>query len=187
MTFWSLLESFGVFFSLVVARMVCHLRRASLRDGWFSLAMGHRLRSFCFASAAGFYRVAKTHWNPVGFLFLVTPSGIEPELPPWKGGVLTAWPWSLKKTGNVLLSQAASHQVSSALRSLTTVFEMGTGVTSSLLSPDFSLVSFALCGVSAHSLRCSCTFVHSAPRSSRALHTAKHPSRFEYFCTLKTK
>ena len=26
--------------------------------------------------------------------FLVTPSGIEPELPPWKGGVLTAWPWS---------------------------------------------------------------------------------------------
>ena len=41
------------------------------------------------------------------------------------------------KTGNDLLSQAASHQVSSALRSLTTVFEMGTGVTSSLLSPDF--------------------------------------------------
>ena len=44
------------------------------------------------------------------------------------------------KTGNVLLSQAASHQVSSALRSLTTVFEMGTGVTSSLLSPDFQVV-----------------------------------------------
>ena len=42
-----------------------------------------------------------------------------------------------EKTGNVLLSQAASRQVSSALRSLTTVFEMGTGVTSSLLSPDF--------------------------------------------------
>ena len=41
------------------------------------------------------------------------------------------------KTGNVLLFQAASHQVSSALRSLTTVFEMGTGVTSPLLSPDF--------------------------------------------------
>ena len=36
------------------------------------------------------------------------------------------------KTGNVLLSQAASHQVSSALRSLTTVFEMGTGVSSPL-------------------------------------------------------
>ena len=28
---------------------------------------------------------------------MVTPSGIEPELPPWKGGVLTAWPWSLNK------------------------------------------------------------------------------------------
>ena len=44
---------------------------------------------------------------------------------------------SFNQTGNVLLSQAASHQVSSALRSLTSVFEMGTGVTSSLLSPDF--------------------------------------------------
>ena len=27
---------------------------------------------------------------------LVTPPGIEPGLPPWKGGVLTAWPWSHK-------------------------------------------------------------------------------------------
>ena len=25
-------------------------------------------------------------------LFLVTPTGLEPMLPPWKGGVLTAWP-----------------------------------------------------------------------------------------------
>ena len=46
-----------------------------------------------------------------------------------------------KKTGNVLLSQAASHQVSSALRSLTSVFEMGTGVASPLLSPDFLFFS----------------------------------------------
>ena len=46
---------------------------------------------------------------------------------------------SQQKTGNVLLSQAASRQVSSALRSLTSVFEMGTGVTSLLLSPDSSL------------------------------------------------
>ena len=32
------------------------------------------------------------------FLFLLslmTPRGFEPLLPPWKGGVLTAWPWSL--------------------------------------------------------------------------------------------
>ena len=36
------------------------------------------------------------------------------------------------QTGDVLLSQAAARQVSSALKSLTTVFEMGTGVTSSL-------------------------------------------------------
>ena len=47
-----------------------------------------------------------------------------------------------KKTGNVLLSQAASRQVSSALRSLTSVFEMGTGVSSLLLSPDLFVFWF---------------------------------------------
>ena len=40
------------------------------------------------------------------------------------------------ETGNVLLSRAVSHQVSSALKSLTSVFEMGTGVSSPLLPPD---------------------------------------------------
>ena len=41
-----------------------------------------------------------------------------------------------KITGNVLSSRAASHQVLSPQKSLTTVFGMGTGVTSTLLSPD---------------------------------------------------
>ena len=44
------------------------------------------------------------------------------------------------KTGSVLLSQAVSRQVSSALESLTSVFEMGTGVTSLLLSPNARLL-----------------------------------------------
>ena len=43
----------------------------------------------------------------------------------------------IKQTGNVLLSQAVARQVSSALWSLTSVFGMGTGVTSMLLSPDY--------------------------------------------------
>ena len=42
-------------------------------------------------------------------------------------------------TGDVLLSRAASRQVSSALQSLTTVFGMGTGVTSASLSPNMLL------------------------------------------------
>ncbi len=37
-----------------------------------------------------------------------------------------------ERGGGVLLSHAISHAVPSAQRSLTTVFEMGTGVTSSL-------------------------------------------------------
>ena len=100
------------------------------------------------------------------------------------------------KTGNVLLSQAASHQVSSALRSLTTVFEMGTGVTSSLLSPDFLLVKFTYHFVATRSLRYSHTLVCSVPRNScalcyanfpaqflcfRALAFAKSPAQFQYF------
>ena len=42
------------------------------------------------------------------------------------------------ETGDVLFSQAVTHQVSSALRSLTTVFGMGTGGASSLLSPQMA-------------------------------------------------
>ena len=44
--------------------------------------------------------------------------------------------WLVFETGNVLLSRAVPRQVSSALESLTSVFEMGTGVSSPLLSPD---------------------------------------------------
>ena len=116
-----------------------------------------------------------------------------------------SWPLdhgALIKTGNVLLSQAASHQVSSALRSLTTVFEMGTGVTSSLLSPDFLLVKFTYHCVATRSLRYSHTLVCSVPRNSCALCYANFPTQFLcfwalafaksptqsfIFCTLKTK
>ena len=51
-----------------------------------------------------------------------------------KGAVIPAPSLILRKkiSGNVLLSQAVSHQVSSALRSLTSVFGMGTGVASPL-------------------------------------------------------
>ena len=58
------------------------------------------------------------------------------------------------------------------------MFEMGTGVTSSLLSPDFLLVDFPSDCVAARILRCSCTFVHSAPRYSRALSAVKSPAQF---------
>ena len=42
----------------------------------------------------------------------------------------------MNSSGDDLLSQAVTHQVSSAQRSLTTVFGMGTGVTFSLLPPN---------------------------------------------------
>ena len=44
--------------------------------------------------------VLQTFALPLGYdaIFLVTPTGIEPVLPPWKGDVLTAWPRSLNET-----------------------------------------------------------------------------------------
>ena len=42
-----------------------------------------------------------------------------------------------QKSGNVLLSRTVAHQVPSTLLSLTSVFGMGTGGSSTLLSPDF--------------------------------------------------
>ena len=44
--------------------------------------------------------------------------------------------------GDVLLSQGENPQLPSALRSLTSVFGMGTGVTFSLSPPDFSQDTF---------------------------------------------
>ena len=58
---------------------------------------------------------------------------------------------SFTNSGDVLLSRAVAHQVSSALRSLTTVFGMGTGVTFLLLPPNIcqspcgALTLFFLC------------------------------------------
>ena len=70
-----------------------------------------------------------------------------------KGRCLNRLTTGPDKTGNVLLSQAASHQVSSALWSLTTVFEMGTGVTSMLLSPDVVKTDIAYFGLPSPLLR----------------------------------
>ncbi len=44
-------------------------------------------------------RVLTSHFI-LPLLPLVTPPGLEPGLPPWKGGVLTAWPWGLVVAAN---------------------------------------------------------------------------------------
>ena len=36
------------------------------------------------------------NWATSAYILQVTPTGIEPVLPPWKGDVLTAWPRSQK-------------------------------------------------------------------------------------------
>ena len=52
----------------------------------------------------------------------------------YKKRISNGYPFA--NSGSVLLSRAVAHQVSSALKSLTTVFGMGTGVTSLLLPPN---------------------------------------------------
>ena len=42
------------------------------------------------------YHLATTPYQIIcSFRKKMTPTGFEPVLPPWKGGVLTTWPWSL--------------------------------------------------------------------------------------------
>ena len=65
-------------------------------------------------------------------------------------------------SGSVLLSRAVAHQVSSALKSLTTVFGMGTGVTSLLLPPNICqtpsgvLTLFCVSKTERRRVGCSC-------------------------------
>lgn len=91
------------------------------------------------------------------------------------------------KTGNVLFSQAASRQVSSALGSLTSVFEMGTGGSSPPLSPDPTLVSSPYCCVAAPSIRCSHTQVCSAPFSFARLALRIRSCAYLYFLPFKSE
>ena len=99
-----------------------------------ALPLSH-FRTLCFFFIF-FYRKMGTRKFP-SFSCIGDSTGNRTRVTAVKGRCLNHLTMGPEKTGNVLLSQAASRQVSSALRSLTTVFEMGTGVTSSLLSPDF--------------------------------------------------
>ena len=52
----------------------------------------------------------------------MTPTGFEPVLPPWKGGVLTTWPWSLiSDRFTVLILYSVSNSPSRARTSDSTV------------------------------------------------------------------
>ena len=88
--------------------------------------------------------------SPSKQTLLVTRARIELALPPWKGGVLTAWPTGRRSVGtadsfsNYLLSRAVTHQVSSTWKSLTSVFGMGTGGPSLLSSPNILLKAYTL-------------------------------------------
>ena len=75
---------------------------------------------------------------------------------------------------------------------------MGTGVTSSLLSPDFLLVDFPSDCVAARILRYSHTWVCSVPRCSRALRIKQNPAQifiptpalcvgFLYYCFTRSE
>ncbi len=54
-------------------------------------------------------------------------------------------PGLLKRFGGVLLSHTAARAVPSARKSLTSVFEMGTGVASSLLPPKNDYARYIIC------------------------------------------
>ena len=101
-----------------------------------------------------------------------------------------------RKTGNDLLSQAVSRQVSSTWRSLTSVFGMGTGGSSLLSPPDnlfWGLTFFLECFSSVRKLRLPSEYtLHNAsltlaPQVIASLLRAYCHICFANVCTLKTK
>ena len=48
-----------------------------------------------WATSAYVFFLLRAARKPCFLARKMTPRGFEPLLPPWKGGVLTAWPWSL--------------------------------------------------------------------------------------------
>ena len=69
-------------------------------------------------------------------IFLAPLVGLEPTTYRLTAERSTNWAKEEYKTGDFLFFQQGNPQVSSALRSLTSVFGMGTGISSSLLSPE---------------------------------------------------
>src|SRR5690554_2931567 len=78
-----------------------------------------------------------TSINVYGFFVYMAPqTGLEPVTPRLTAECSTIELLRIIGSGSDLLSQAVSHQVPSALKGLTSVFGMGTGVTLSLLPPE---------------------------------------------------
>ena len=67
--------------------------------------------------------------QPSRIVTMVAYRKVKQKSPPFLVGSVSL------NLGNVLLSHTASHAVPSALKGLTSVFEMGTGVSPSLWSP----------------------------------------------------
>ena len=55
----------------------------------------HQLSRFAARCSAALGRLGSTPSTSRAGLLLVTPPRFELGIPPWKGGVLTAWPWGL--------------------------------------------------------------------------------------------
>ena len=96
-------------------------------------------RKVNFTNPKGIYFIEKSTSTEV--LFSGDPRGNRTPDTAVKGRCLNRLTNGPYSSGNSLLSRAVSHQVSSTLKTLTSVFGMGTGVSSSLSSPDFFLSS----------------------------------------------
>ena len=53
-------------------------------------------------------RVLQTHALPLGYVATMTPTRFELVLPPWKGDVLTTWPWGLALSWSYLIDKTSS-------------------------------------------------------------------------------
>ena|SRR5690554_7898569 len=99
-------------------------------------------------------------------------TGLEPVTPRLTAECSTIELLRIIGSGSDLLSQAVSHQVPSALKGLTSVFGMGTGVTLSLLPPENFLKVLYLQNYTMHfidqalDLLVSVSFIHYCTSTS---------------------
>jgi hypothetical protein len=100
-----------------------------IRSGAYSLILAH----ICLKVAHMLRKV--THISIIPFK--IQPKFIFLIAKPFKAQKKSTHQVLFHLSGSVLLSQGDSPQLPSALRSLTSVFGMGTGVTFSLSPPDY--------------------------------------------------
>ena len=115
--------------------------RKNFKIHWENLKNNKNPETPILDISGAFQTIIKSSWITA---FLAPLVGLEPTTYRLTAERSTNWAKEeYINPGNFLFFQQGNPQVFSALKSLTSVFGMGTGISSSLLSPEILLVCFS--------------------------------------------